>query len=129
MAAPASTERRTGRCLCGEVRFEAAGAPNWVGWCHCESCRRAAGAPVTAYAGFPRAAVRFTGTPPVLFRSSPGVERGFCARCGSSVSYLGERWPDEIHLHLGCFDDASDLAPTGEAYAEEKLPWVRPQTG
>jgi hypothetical protein len=127
VAVPASTEqrRRTGRCLCGDVRFEALGAPKWVAWCHCESCRRATGVPVTAYAGFPAEAVRFTGVPPALFASSPGVQRGFCPRCGTSLSFVGERWPGEIHLHLGCFDDASDLVPTVEAYAEERVPWVR----
>lgn len=116
---------RTGRCLCGDVRFEALGEPNWVGWCHCESCRRAAGTPVTAYAGYPMAMVRFTRGAPALYASSPGVERGFCARCGSSISFAGERWPGEIHLHLGCFD-AADLAPTHEGFAEERLPWVHP---
>lgn len=107
------------------MRFEAAGEPIWVAWCHCESCRRAAGTPVTAYAGYPTAMVRFTSSPPTLFASSPGVERGFCARCGSSISFSGERWPGETHLHLGCFEDAADLVPTGEAFTEERLPWVR----
>jgi hypothetical protein len=114
----------TGRCLCGGVRFEAIGEPVWVAWCHCGSCRRAAGTPVTAYAGYPAAMVRFTAGSPTLFASSPGVERGFCARCGSSISFVGERWPGEIHLHLGCFEDVADLVPTDEAYAEERLPWV-----
>ena len=118
-AAPA----RTGRCLCGSVRYEAVGQPNWVAYCHCESCRRATGAPVTAYAGFPADAVRFTGEPPTFFASSPGVRRGFCGRCGSPVSFEGERWPGEIHLHLGCFDQP-DLVPTTEAFAEERLPWL-----
>lgn len=117
--------RRTGRCLCGTVRFEALGAPKWVAWCHCESCRRATGAPAAAYAGYPAEAVRFTAALPTLYPSSPGVERGFCACCGSPLSFRSERWPGEIHLHLGCFDDAADLVPQGEAFAEERLPWVR----
>lgn len=41
-----------GGCLCGLVRFEATGAPKWTAYCHCRSCRRHTGAPVSAYAGF-----------------------------------------------------------------------------
>ena len=113
-----------GGCRCGAVRFEADGRPNWVAWCHCESCRRATGAPVAAYAGFPVTAVRFPAGPPTEYASAPGVRRGFCGRCGSPISFVGERWPGEVHLHLGSFDDSSDLAPTAEAFAEERLPWV-----
>ncbi|HEX6011382.1 MAG TPA: GFA family protein [Geminicoccaceae bacterium] len=120
---------RTGRCRCGAIRFEARGRPNWVAYCHCESCRRATGAPVAAYAGFPATAVRFTDGPPTEFASSPGVSRGFCARCGSPVSFTGERWPGEVHLHLGCFDDGTDLVPDREAFAEERLPWLHLRVG
>ena len=49
---------REGRCLCGAVRFTADGPPKWTGYCHCQSCRRHTGAPVSAYAGFEAANVR-----------------------------------------------------------------------
>ena len=93
--------------------------------------RRATGAPVAAYAGFPVTAVRFPAGPPTEFASAPGVRRGFCGRCGSPISFVGERWPGEIHLHLGSFNDSSDLAPAVEAFTEERLPvregWQRPR--
>jgi hypothetical protein len=102
----------TGRCRCGTVRFEADGRPNWTSYCHCESCRRATGAPVAAYAGFPVQAVRFPAGPPAEYGSAPGVRRGFCGRCGSPLSFTGDRWPGEIHLHLGSFDDCAALVRT-----------------
>ena len=43
----------TGGCLCGAIRFEAAGEPLWIAHCHCHSCRRNTGAPVTTFVGFP----------------------------------------------------------------------------
>jgi len=52
------------------------------------------------------------------------VRRGFCATCGSTLCYEGERWPGEVHLHIGAFDDPSSLAPTGQAFPEERLPWL-----
>lgn len=106
------------------MRFEVLGEPNWVDWCHCESCRRATGSPAPAYAGYPEAAVRFTAEAPQTFASSPGVTRGFCGRCGSPVSYRGERYPGETHLMLGLFD-RPDLVPKRHGCAEERLPWLK----
>ena len=116
--------RRKGGCRCGKVRYVAEGQTNWVAWCHCRSCRQATGAPVSAYAGFSSGKVRFTSELPTIFASSPGVKRGFCGTCGSPISFEGERWPGEIHLHLGSFDDADDLVPQSEGFAEERLLWV-----
>ncbi|WP_421998963.1 GFA family protein [Reyranella sp.] len=115
---------RQGRCLCGDVRFVAEGSAKWTAYCHCGSCRRHTGAPVAAYAGFETSKVRFTGAPLAFYESSPGVRRGFCARCGSTLTYEGDRWPGEIHLHVGAFDDPADLAPTGQAFGEERISWL-----
>ena len=93
------------------------------------STLRATGAPVAAYAGFPAVAGRFAAGPPTRFASSPGVSRGFRGRRGSPVGSTGERWPGEVHLHLGCFDDGADLVPDREAFAEERLPWLRLRVG
>jgi hypothetical protein len=42
-----------GGCLCGAVRFVATGEPLNVAWCHCESCRKHSGAPVSVFVAFP----------------------------------------------------------------------------
>jgi hypothetical protein len=114
-----------GGCLCGKVRYRSQGDPKWVAFCHCLSCRRATGAPVTAYAGFAAARVAWTAGERKIFASSPGVRRGFCPDCGTPLSFEGERWPGEVHLHLGTLDQPERLPPTGHAYAEERLPWLR----
>jgi hypothetical protein len=59
------------------------------------------------------------------FRSSPRTVRGFCARCGSTLTCGGEQAPGEEHIHLGAFDRAADLAPRAQYFTEERLPWVR----
>ena len=119
-----STARHTGRCLCGAVRYRATGEPKWIANCHCASCRRAVGAPLATYAGFPAQQFAWTAGEPARFESSPGVERTFCARCGSSLTYAGERWPGEIHLLVGSLDRPEDFPPQGDAFVEEKLPWL-----
>jgi hypothetical protein len=54
------SETYLGRCLCGAVRFEARGRPKGVFWCHCNSCRRHSGAPVSVFVGFENNAVTVT---------------------------------------------------------------------
>ena len=52
-----------GGCLCGAVRFEAAGEPWRVGLCHCMTCRKESGSVFNAFAIFPAAQVRISGRP------------------------------------------------------------------
>jgi hypothetical protein len=118
------SELHDGGCLCGAVRFRASGPAKWTAYCHCRSCRRQTGAPVSAYAGFEREQVVFTQGAPAIYASSPGVARGFCATCGSTLTYEGERWPGELHLHVGAFDQADDFAPAGHAFPEERIGWL-----
>jgi hypothetical protein len=115
---------RRGGCRCGRVRFEARGPERRVGACHCESCRRATGAPFAVYLDYPPETVTLQGEAAV-WSSRPGVERAFCGRCGSPLSYRGEAAEPEISLHLGAFDAPEGLVPrhvTGEA---EALAWAR----
>ena len=78
---------REGRCLCGAVRFTADGPPKWTGYCHCRSCRRHTGAPVSAYAGFEAAKVRFTG---VLLRLIAGRAARFLRALRLDLTYEGD---------------------------------------
>ena len=112
-----------GRCLCGAVTYEFSGPEIWRAYCHCESCRRAISSPVAAFLGVPRAAFRFTGTAPAVYRSSPGVRRLFCARCGSPMGYESERWADEMHLYAASLEDPAAYRPQGHVHTAEQLPW------
>lgn len=117
------------RCLCGDVRFQANGKPKWVLWCHCESCRRHSGAPASVFVSFADDAVTITQGAIKRYTSSPGVERGFCARCGSTLTCSNMKLPNETHFHIGAFERASDLIPTGAFFGEERLPWFDQRSG
>lgn len=118
------SETYSGRCMCGAIQFEAKGEPKWVRWCYCESCRRHTGAPASVFAAFDDSAVVINQGSIATYISSPGVERGFCARCGSTLTCSNSRLPNEKHYHVGTFDRASDLAPDGAFFASERLPWL-----
>ncbi len=115
---------RKGRCLCGAIRYEYEGPENWVGHCHCDSCRRNTSSPFTTFMGVPLGAFRFTGIEPAVYDSSPGVRRLFCPRCGAPVAYDADKFPDEIHLYLASLEDASGLEPAFHVFVGEKVPWI-----
>ncbi|HKF70456.1 MAG TPA: GFA family protein [Stellaceae bacterium] len=123
MEKPKDATVRTGRCLCRAVTFAARGEPRWVAHCHCESCRRATSSPVATYAGYAMGNVEWTGERPAEYQSSPGVIRRFCRRCGSPMSFEGERWPDEIHLFVPSFEEPENLRPTCHVHVQEQLGW------
>jgi hypothetical protein len=120
-----ATEKFEGGCLCGAVRFVATGRPKAVYWCHCQSCRSHTGAPVAVFVLFDRKAYRVTKGEISKFDSTPEkTRRGFCARCGSTLTCEGLPDPTETHFHVGAFDRSAQLQPTRKQYfAEERLPW------
>jgi hypothetical protein len=119
----------SGRCFCGDVRYRVTGAPIWVAHCHCESCRRANSAAFVTYAGFPRDRFQITAGEPGRYSSIPGVERRFCRRCGSQLTYEGARWPTETHIMLCSLDDPGALQPTVHVHTDEQLAWVHLDDG
>ena len=117
-------DTQEGGCLCGAVRFRLLGPPFEIDYCHCHSCRKHTGGPVSAFADCKRHLVEFTRGAPKLFESSPGVRRGFCADCGSTLTYETDALPDEIHIHIGALDKPEDFPPHGKpSFPEERLPW------
>jgi hypothetical protein len=112
-----------GSCRCGAINFVANSAWKFIGNCHCAACRRSYGSIFSTFIGYAEQQVEWSGDRR-LFESSPGVLRGFCANCGTPLSYQGQKWPGEIHLLLGAFDEQSDLKPTSDAFTAEALPFA-----
>ena len=104
----------TGRCQCGDVRYEISQPAAGTGVCHCRMCQRAIGASLDAWTAFPREAVRFTNGEPKYYRSSLIAERGFCANCGSSlvIRYLAPKESKFLIMTTACLDNPQEFAPT-----------------
>jgi hypothetical protein len=121
-----TTEQFESGCLCGAVRFIATGRPKGVYWCHCQSCRKHTGAPpASVFVAFDRGAYTITKGVITKFESSPGkTQRGFCARCGSTLTCESLPQPTVTHFHVGAFDRAAELQPTKHYFPEEHLPWL-----
>jgi len=76
----------TGQCFCGASTIVATQRPETVVYCHCIDCRRATGAPITAFAAFDAGAVTFTPNEGKSVSVVKGAARSFCEGCGSSLS-------------------------------------------
>jgi hypothetical protein len=119
----------TGRCLCGAVRYRC-GPPLYPATlCHCESCRRAAGAHAVGWVTVDAESLAYTAEPPTEYRSSPGVFRSFCGRCGTPLSYRREQRAGEVDLTLATLDRPDEIAPVDHIWMEDALRWDRPADG
>mgnify|MGYP006172397107 FL=1 len=114
-----------GGCQCGAVRYRASGDPVVVAICHCSMCRRASAAPALAWAMFQASQVEFTRGRPKHYDSSAGATRGFCATCGTQISFTADYIPGLIDLTVGSLDQPGAVEPALHYWDSKRLPWVR----
>jgi hypothetical protein len=114
-----------GGCLCGQVRYRATGVARGITICHCTSCRRASGAPLVAWSGFPAEGFAFTRGAPVTYPSSPGVERTFCGKCGTQLTYRRQDDATNVDVTIASMDDPESIAPQDHTWVSERLSWMK----
>ena len=123
-----SAALHSGGCRCGAVRFEAAGEPLSVGYCHCGDCRRATGAPVSAFVGFRAEDVSLTGETLRIFEN--GAVTAASATSAARRSPIStSAWKGASIFMLGAMDRPADYRPTLHAYVREQLPFVHMPDG
>lgn len=113
----------TGGCQCGAVRFAVTATPNRVSICHCRMCQKASGAPFASFADINRTDFAWTKGEPSFFRSSSIADRGYCAACGTPLSFARIDG-DRIEIMTGTFDRPDQLVPTRQYGTESRLGWV-----
>ena len=100
------TDTHRGGCFCGAVAIGATGSPANMGYCHCNSCRSYAGAPVSAFTLWPAAAVKVVRGAELLgtFTKTGFSHRRYCTKCGGHVLV--------DHPSLGMVDVHASTLPT-----------------
>ena len=111
----------TGGCQCGEIRFRVTGKPINSSICHCRMCQKAFGAYYAPLVSIDKADLQWTRGALKHFRSSNHVQRGFCADCGTPLTYEAA---DGIGIAAGAFDDPASVPPTMQYGIEGKLSFV-----
>ncbi|MFJ6479129.1 MULTISPECIES: GFA family protein [unclassified Streptomyces] len=132
MATSSSTTSRTGRCQCGEARFEVSGEADYPHLCSCGHCQALSGGPVMSWVSFPLDTLRWTGAggEPRWHYTWPDSRRGFCPKCGSQLCALDDG-ADSIAITLSALGNPADLIPVNQSYRESAVPWLPcvPDTG
>lgn len=119
-----------GGCLCGAVRYRLRGPLEYSAHCHCRSCQKAVGAAFTTWAGVKKENFEVTKGRIKVCATSPGVARGFCETCGTSLTYVAEQgWPGLVSVLAPTLDDPAAATPTAHVYVAHRIPWVRLDDG
>jgi hypothetical protein len=109
-------ETVTGGCQCGRVRYRAAIENDDAYLCHCRMCQRATGGVSIAFVNLLKVSVEWE-CEPDRFASSPIAQRGFCATCGTPLTYEAYDH-DRMDLTVGSFDDPWRFRPTEHSGCE-----------
>jgi hypothetical protein len=112
----------SGGCQCGAVRYRVDGTVTEAGVCHCRMCQKAGGNFGLPFFRAPQ--LTFTRGAPASFESSPGIQRGFCARCGTPLFMRDRDQPYD--MTVGSLDHP-DALPSFKSQigTESQTRWFR----
>ena len=115
----------TGRCHCGAIHYEVEGAPMHHALCHCDDCRKHAGAPMVGWMMVQADQVKIDGAPRT-YNSSEHGRRQFCADCGTGLFYINEViLPGIIDIQSGTLDDPEAVPPGAHIQVADRLEWMK----
>jgi hypothetical protein len=114
-----------GGCHCGAVRYQVSGTPKHVALCHCEACRKSAGAPMVLWAAFAEDAFSVVRGKPKTFNSSGVAMRSFCPDCGTGLFYRNaEMLPGIVDIQAATLDDPSVFPAQCHIQIAERIDWM-----
>ena len=116
----------TGGCLCGALRYRAAGEPKLQGLCHCRNCQRLSGGGHIGWLCFGEDAVTVEGATRAYATtggSGATATRYSCPTCHSIVFGRAEVMPGLINLYAGSLDDTSQFKPQMAIFTRSRPAW------
>lgn len=125
------TKRQEGGCYCGAIRYAIDGPPAWSGHCHCRSCQLALGGAFITWAKVARNDFTVTKGAIKICEKAPGIKRGFCSECGTTLTYdaedevEGHDWSGDAWFSATTLDDPSVVSPKSHVYVSNQQPWVK----
>ena len=125
------SERTTGGCFCGHVRYEITGEPALQVLCFCTDCMKTSG--TAGYAGYMVNASDFnvvSGEPKVHVKVSKEgrkVARNFCPECGSNLFGVTEF--GLVSVAAGTLDNPELFQPSGKVFTHDAPHWARVPSG
>ena len=100
------------------------GEPEVSVYCHCDDCRRTAGAPVIASVGFKKAGINWEADVTLARYRRDTATRLFCSTCGSCVAQEHDSASDITFFNTGFMDEPNRYPPTCHTFAGQQLEWL-----
>ena len=109
-----------GGCQCRRHRYSVRLEKPEGYFCHCRMCQQAFGNIFAAFINARAADVHWDGSEPAYYASSRIARRGFCAQCGTPLTF---QFLDADHLDLavGSFDEPGAIHPTEHSGIESRV--------
>jgi hypothetical protein len=112
-----------GSCFCGAVNFTVTGSPVNMGYCHCDSCRSWAAAPVNAFTLWKPDALEITGGEDRIgtYHKTERSYRKWCKSCGGHIYTVHPHW-DLVDVYSASIPAFKFKANAHVNYQETVLP-------
>jgi len=120
------TNRLSGECLCGSVRYSVLDGFEYAINCHCSQCRRATGSAFKPLAGIERSKLTLARGQDnlVIYGDEQANHDVRCGRCGSLL-YSVVRDGTYVHVAMGTLTDTPSIMPTMHIFTGSKAEWHR----
>ena len=118
-----------GGCLCGAVRYRVTSAPFRTGVCHCRFCQRRTGSAFGVGVYFRKEDFELLRGELKSYEhrsdeSGRWLRMEFCARCGTTLTWTLDLFPDGRGVAGGSFDDPAWIRIERHTWTRSKHQWV-----
>lgn len=120
-----------GRCMCGDITFEAEADPDKVAICHCTDCQQSTGTAFRTNVRVAGESLRMlSGTPKIYVKTTADSgnprAQAFCPTCGSPIysTTPGDGPKESYIIRVGVLRERDQLAPKLQNWTRSARPWV-----
>lgn len=115
----------TGGCRCDALRYRIEGEPLHASVCHCEDCRRSAGAPCVAWMAIEQQRFVWEKGEATQWTGNGVALRQFCPSCGTGLAYINETMlPGLVDVAIATLDNPALVPPQIQIQKAEMIPWL-----
>ena len=114
----------SGKCLCGNITFNADTEIKLMANCHCSDCRAATGAAYGTLLFVSEDDFHLTGTPKVFRHkadSGADMEKHFCPDCGSQLFGRNSNRPNVVSIRAGAVEQTELVKPSVNVYMSSRI--------